>query len=264
MAPLSPYELAVRRAKNWKETVKSLWRTQLTILITVLSFIAAYILSIVLAVVLESPAILFFFGILALVAAIAIYVLNWRFYGNVKDWSEYAVERSDAKGIKLYAISLLINLIAGVVAIVIQFLTTPFTASTVSVDTLIFMSRILGVVGLLIIVSSLTALILQGVGLVKLSLSKTLPFKAVQGAKSLLIAYIINIVYAFIIIGFVLLEVYSKSFSEDIPVIVLLVGVLATAIFYYRGWWLISKSELEVLPEESAETCNTMPQQGNW
>lgn len=264
MAPLSPYELAVRRAKNWKESVKSLWRTQLAILITALSLIAAYIFFVILAIALDSAAILFVIGILAFVVAIAIYYLNWRFYGNVKDWSESAVERSDAKGIKLYAISLLINLIAGVVAVVMQIITTPFTTATVSVDTLILAYRILGIVGLLMVISSLTALILQGVGLVKLSLSKTLPFKAVQGAKSLLISYIINIVYAFIIIGVVLLEVYSKLFSEDIAAIVLLVGVLATAIFYYRGWWLISKSELEVLPEESAETCNTIPQQGNW
>ena len=248
--------MSVRRARRWKNAVTDMWKTQLTILITVLSLIVAYIFFMILAFALDSPVIPFVIGIAAFVAVIAIYVLNWRFYGNVKDWSEYAVERSDAKGIKLYAMSLLINLIAGVVAFVMQILTTPLTTSTISVDTLIFISRIIGVVGLLMVISSLIAVILQGVGLVKLSLSKTLPFQAAKGAKSLLISYVINIIYAFITIGVVLLEMYSKSFSDDIVVIVLLVGALATAIFYYRGWWLISKSELEVLPEDATQSVD--------
>ena len=36
--------------------------------------------------------------------------------------------------------------------------------------------------------------------------------------------------------------------------VVILVGTIIKMLLYYRGWWLVSKSELEVLPEPAEET----------
>ena len=57
------------------------------------------------------------------------------------------------------------------------------------------------------------------------------------------------------------------SFTDSVAVVVLLLiglvislgGVIARVVLYYRGWWLISKSELPVLPESvESEECSAI------
>jgi hypothetical protein len=57
------------------------------------------------------------------------------------------------------------------------------------------------------------------------------------------------------------------SFTDSVAVVVLLLigfvislgGVIARVVLYYRGWWLISKSELPVLPEPvESEECSAI------
>ena len=53
-----------------------------------------------------------------------------------------------------------------------------------------------------------------------------------------------------------------KEFADDneevfgtfiFALIIMITGSIFAMYFYYRGWWLISKSELEVLPEPIEE-----------
>jgi hypothetical protein len=57
------------------------------------------------------------------------------------------------------------------------------------------------------------------------------------------------------------------SFTDSVAVVVLLLiglvislgGVIARVVLYYRGWWLISKSELPVLTETAeSEECSAI------
>ena len=57
------------------------------------------------------------------------------------------------------------------------------------------------------------------------------------------------------------------SFTDSVAVVVLLLigfvislgGVIARVVLYYRGWWLISKSELPVLPESvESDECSAI------
>jgi hypothetical protein len=101
-----------------------------------------------------------------------------------------------------------------------------------------------------------------------LSKSTTLPEEAKRGAKSIIIHHIV--IFASLIVGLplLLIGVYSSNTNELlggifalISLSVLGIGGITSMVFNYRGWWLISKSELPVIQEETRlehDTENTL------
>lgn len=263
MAPLSPYELAVRRAKNWKETVKSLWRTQLTMLILSIAGICLWLLALVIGVVTESMYIAIFIFFSGFVVFFVAYIFQWIFAVKVNNWASVA-PKEDQRNISRVGTTLIIALVFAIVNSIAS------TISEYALEVGLIIQAIASIV-------MLVAFVVQVVAFARMSGSSTLPALAKKGAKSMVMYYIVSI--ASVIVGIVpivygIATVYSQTFYGDVVLFndtmfllgmfILVVGSLVSIFFYYRAWWLISKSELEVLPEESAETCNTIPQQGNW
>lgn len=266
MAPWSPYELAVRRAKNWKETVKSLWRTQLTILILGIVGICTLLLAFIVGINLESLGITIFMSFIGYALFFVVYIFQWIFAVKVKNWASVAPE-ADQRNIERVGTTLIIALVLGIVE---------GFASAIGQ----FAPDLGSIIEIIASIATLIVLVIQIVAFAKLGGSSTLPALAKKGANSMLIYYIVfiaSVVVGVIPVVYGIMTMYSTIQSELIfrgPVFgdtmlilgmsVIFIGVLTSMFFYYRAWWLISKSELEVLPEESAETCNTIPQQGNW
>ena len=268
MAAMTPYELLVLRAKRYKETVKSMWKAQLTILILSICAYVLLLLSGLAAIIYEFEGILFLGLIPIFIIALVAYVFQWIFCNRVGDWVYYAPQE-DQKQVGRIHKSLLTILITGIVSGVISGITDAFTPYlNLSLEEAQTFVLVTGLISLIIAAINLIAIIMQIVGLVKLSKSTTLPEKAKRGAKSIIIYYIV--IFALLIVGLLLLLIGAHCSTTNellggifalISLSILGIGGIASMVFYYRGWWLISKSELPVIQEETRlehDTENTL------
>lgn len=245
---MTPYELSVRRAKNWKESAKKIWKTQLIILILTVVAVAIGVGAAVIGAVTDSMVILGFGACIAALIFIVVYVFQWIFTNRVRDLS-YDAPKEDQKHIEHLATALVLGLVAGLVSGV---------ASALA-EYAEIVGMIIQCIGSIV---ALVALVMQIIAFVKLSCSKTLPVLAKKGAKSMIIYYIVYFVTMVIsiitlVMGFVIADIGEISVIGVILAVVggfiMMVGCVVAVFMYYRAWWLISKSELDVLPESEPE-----------
>lgn len=254
MAPLSPYELSVRRAKNWKESVKSLWRTQLTILILGIVGICTLLLAFIVGINLESLAITMFMSFIGYALFFVVYIFQWIFAVKVKNWATFA-PAADQDNIERVGTTMIIALVLGIVE---------GFASAIGQ----FAPDLDSIIQIIASIATLIVLVIQIVAFAKLSGSSTLPALAKKGVNSMLIYYIVciaSVVVGVIPVVYGIMTMYSESIFGG-PVLgdtmfilgmsVIFIGVLTSMFFYYRAWWLISKSELEVLPEDATQSVD--------
>ena len=195
------------------------------------------------------------FAILLAGLGIAIYVVQWIVFATLNKWRKIAPE-SLKESINLVAIGLMVMLIGSTISFVVP----------------------IGVF------ATLVGGIVQFMGIVQLRKANEMPKVARKGASSIMWGTIISwitgfaVVLVFIVGLMELDELSSGTFGEDnndiatvlsaigitmkfmkfmyIIAVMLMIAVIGGAIsafLTYRGWWLIGKSELPVLPEPTEE-----------
>ncbi len=268
MAAMTPYELSVLRAKRYKETVKSMWKAQLTILILSICSCVLLLLSVLAALIYGLEGIIYLGLIPIFIMALVAYVFQWIFCNRVGDWAYYAPQE-DQKQVSRIHKSLLTILITGIVSGVISSITDAFTPYlNLSLEEALTFSLVIVLISLIIFAIDLIAIIMQIVGFVKLSKSTTLPEKAKRGARSIILNYIVALASLIVGLPLLLIGVYGSTNNEllggifaIISLSVLGIGGIVSMVFNYRGWWFISKSELPVIQEETRlehDTENTL------
>ena len=113
------------------------------------------------------------------------------------------------------------------------------------------------IIQIILSITAIVAIILQVFALFKLNRSKTLPYQAKRGAKSLLLynailsgALVVNLgltmgIKILLFCTDLLTEyMYVYTIASIIGQVILIAGAIVSLVFFYRGWWLISKSSL--------------------
>lgn len=241
---MTPYQQSVENAQNWKCVVSKLWKRQLIIFLLTLAIVTLLIC--------DNKIGNNQFAILLAGLGIAIYVVQWIVFATLNKWRKIAPE-SLKESINLVAIGLMVMLIGSTISFVVP----------------------IGVF------ATLVGGIVQFMGIVQLRKANEMPKVARKGASSIMWGTIISwitgfaVVLAFIVGLMELDELSSGTFGEDnndiatvlsaigitmkfmyIIAVMLMIAVIGGAIsafLTYRGWWLIGKSELPVLPEPTEE-----------
>lgn len=241
---MTPYQQSVENAQNWKCVVSKLWKRQLIIFLLTLAIVTLLIC--------DNKIGNNQFAILLAGLGIAIYVVQWIVFATLNKWRKIAPE-SLKESINLVAIGLMVMLIGSTISFVVP----------------------IGVF------ATLVGGIVQFMGIVQLRKANEMPKVARKGASSIMWGTIISwitgfaVVLVFIVGLMELDELSSGTFGEDnndiatalsaigitmkfmdIIAVMLMIAVIGGAIsafLTYRGWWLIGKSELPVLPEPTEE-----------
>ena len=244
---MTHYQQSVENAQNWKSVVSKLWKRQLIILLLTLAIVTLLIC--------DNKIGSNQFAILLAGLGIAIYVVQWIVFATLNKWRKIAPE-SLKESINLVAIGLMVMLIGSTISFVVP----------------------IGVF------ATLVGGIVQFMGIVQLRKANEMPKVARKGASSIMWGIIISwitgfaVVLVFIVGLMELDELSSGTFGEDnndiatvlsaigitikftkfmyIIAVMLMIAVIGGAIsafLTYRGWWLIGKSELPVLPEPTEE-----------
>ena len=241
---MTHYQKSVDNAQNWKGVVSKLWKRQVIILLLTLAMVTLLIC--------DNKIGSNQFAILLASLGIAIYLFQWVVFATLKKWRKIAPE-SLKESINLVAVGLMVMLIGITISFVVP----------------------IGVF------ATLVGGIVQFVGIVQLRKANEMPKVARKGASSIMWGTIISwitgfaVVLAFIIGIMVLSELPSGTFGEDdndiaialtafgltmkfvsiigIMYMIAVIGGAISAFLIYRGWWLIGKSELPILPEHTEE-----------
>lgn len=212
------------------------------------------VFAIIVGLIAESHGVGLFMYFMGFALFFVVYVYQWIFAVKVKNWAEDA-PNEDRPNINRLGTTMIVTLVVGV----INSIATTISEYAVEVG---------GIIQAIASVVSLVVLVMQVVVFAKMSCSSTLPALAKKGAKSMIIFYIVNV--ASVIIGIVplvygIFAVYTGFHCDEIVfgdtmfiigLSIIIVGFLVSMFFYYRTWWLISKSELEVLPDDNQATLS--------
>lgn len=244
---MTPYQQSVENAQNWKCVVSKLWKRQLIIFLLTLAIVTLLIC--------DNKIGNNQFAILLAGLGIAIYVVQWIVFATLNKWRKIAPE-SLKESINLVAIGLMVMLIGSTISFVVP----------------------IGVF------ATLVGGIVQFMGIVQLRKANEMPKVARKGASSIMWGTIISWITGFAVVLVFIVglmefdELSSGTFGEDdndiatvlsaigitmkfmkfmyIIAVMLMIAVIGGAIsafLTYRGWWLIGKSELPVLPEPTEE-----------
>lgn len=289
---MAPNNYSTKDASNWKEAVESIWRKQKTILIlTLVSLIpVGAIYGIFFGMVnnpmfhyeIEGSLYRYFmtFIFIALGHLIVIYAMNWVLYASLRRWFNIAPE-SLKKSIKLISIGLMIVLISSVVSSLITDLET-------AANLAVFAGVIVQFVGIVQLRNAEGMPEVGRKGASKIMwgyiISWVISFVAVgifvSGMSSFMLDHTNDYDYDDDYVSSSVFNSYDDDYYDDydeelsyeeemmimnfinsneffnislITLIVALIGWSISIYFTYRGWWLISKSELPVLSEPTEE-----------
>lgn len=260
-------EFSTDRIENYKKSVKKMWRIQLASLVVAILSTAVLLATSIIAEFISLSLIFMIGFVIAGLLFCGCYGLQFAFYKQTKKWAEYApVEDKSYIGkfanslITLFTISA-ISILFTLFSSVLLFALGDYIARNCDTSTYTTFIEVttIGTIIIQIILSitAIVAIILQVFTLFKLNRSKTLPYQAKRGAKSLLLynailsgALIVNLGITMgskilLLCTDLLTEyAYVYSIASIIGRVILIVGVIVSLIFFYHGWWLISKSSL--------------------
>ena len=254
-------EFSADRIENYKKSVKKMWRIQLASLVVAIPSTALLLATSIIAEFISLPRIFIIGFIIAGLLFCGCYGLQFAFYKQTRKWAEYApVEDKSYIGkfanslITLFtisAISILFTLFSSVVYFALYYIATSTYITFIEVTTI---GNI--IIQMILSITAIVAIILQVFTLFKLNSSKTLPYQAKRGTKSLLLY---NAISGALIVNFgitmgskillfctdLLTEyMYVYTIASIIGQVILIAGAIVSLVFFYRGWWLISKSSL--------------------
>lgn len=260
-------EFSADRIENYKKSVKKMWRIQLASLVAAILSAAVLLTTGVITQFINIYLISIIGFIIAGFLFCGCYGLQFAFYKQTKKWAEYApVEDKPYIGklakslITLFTISV-IGFLFTLISTVLLFALGDYVAINCDTSTYATFFEITTICTLIIqmilSITAFVAIILQVFALFKLNRSKTLPYQAKRGAKSLLLynailsgALIVNLSLTmgsriFLLCTDLLTEyAYIYSIASVIGRVILIAGAIVSLVFFYRGWWLISKSSL--------------------
>ena len=285
---MTPYQQSIEAAKSWKEAVEKMWQTQRSILKVSLIGLGLMIIAFALLFTgmmissiddLATLCLIFFFlfVVASCVFYIIAYVKQWTFFFDLKRWKN-ASPAALVGNIRILSICTLVTLIGAAASGVISgFTSIPYIGIIASVfsciiSTLeapakvqegaksIFLSYIVNYA------TAIIAAMFLGIALT------TVIFNAIDNDYDYY-----NESYAYydydddfddaledIFLSGMMEENLEDAYDDltdstlaaiafIIAFITLFCGAIARLVLYYRGWWLISKSELPVLPEPIEE-----------
>lgn len=255
-------EFSADRIENYKKSVKKMWRIQLASLVVAIPSTALLLATSIIAEFISLPRIFIIGFIIAGLLFCGCYGLQFAFYKQTRKWAEYApVEDKSYIGkfanslITLFtisAISILFTLFSSVVYFALYYIATSTYITFIEVTTI---GNI--IIQIILSITAIVAIILQVFALFKLNRSKTLPYQAKRGTKSLLLynailsgALVVNLgltmgIKILLFCTDLLTEyMYVYTIASIIGQVILIAGAIVSLVFFYRGWWLISKSSL--------------------
>ena len=284
---MTPYQQSVENAQNWKSVVSKLWKRQETILLlSILTVGILVALSVAVDKITPSPfveldrSLLTFIEILTIVLfglILVIYAFYWVVFATLKKWREVAPE-SLKKSINLVAIGLMIILIGGTVSYIVDDLETLGKLATLA-------GVIVQFVGIVQVrqAKDMPELARKGAS----SIMWGTIASWITGLMVILVAVFIFAEMAINDRSISNTNTYETSntfgryndyndydyydyYDDDmtmsvgkydesvwnamiVMMIIALIGSVISAYLTYRGWWLIGKSELPVLPEPTEE-----------
>lgn len=260
-------EFSTDRIENYKKSVKKMWRIQLASLVVAILSIAVLLATSIIAEFISLSLIFMIGFVIAGLLFCGCYGLQFAFYKQTKKWAEYAPVE-DKSYIGKFANSLITLFIISAISILFTLFSSvllfalgdyiAINCDTSTYTTFIEVSTIGSIIIQMILsITAIVAIILQVFTLFKLNRSKTLPYQAKRGAKSLLLynailsgALIVNLGITMgskilLLCTDLLTEyAYVYSIASIIGQVILIVGAIVSLIFFYHGWWLISKSSL--------------------
>ena len=260
-------EFSADRIENYKKSVKRMWRIQLASLVAAILSAAVLLTTSVITLFINIYLIFILGFIIAGLLFCGCYGLQFVFYKQTKKWAEYApvedkpyIDKFANSLITLFTISI-ISFLFTLFYTVLQFALGYYVAinwDTSTYETFLEVTTICNlIIQIILSITAIVAIILQVFALFKLNRSKTLPYQAKRGAKSLLLynailsgALIVNLGLT---MGIEILlfctdlltgNMYVYTIAPIMGQVILIAGVIVSLIFFYHGWWLISKSSL--------------------
>lgn len=260
-------EFSADRIENYKKSVKKMWKIQLASLVAAILSAAVLLTTGVITQFINIYLISILGFIIAGFLFCGCYGLQYAFYKQAKKWGEYApvedkpyIDKFAKSLIALFTISI-ISFLFTLFSTVLLFALGNYGAINWDASTYKTFFEVTTICTLIIqIILSITAIvaiILQLFALFKLNRSKTLPYQAKRGTKSLLLynailsgALVVNLgltmgIKILLFCTDLLTEyMYVYTIASIIGQVILIAGAIVSLVFFYRGWWLISKSSL--------------------